>query len=248
MSDTAPVTPRYRWGFISPVEGDSEGGGRQSERLLPPDVAILTTGLGLQDYTVDGVEEAMARYWTCVDNLVSRGAQAVSLAGVPISSQLGRPRVLKLLEETKQRSGVEADTANEAIIAAMKHLGVQRIAIASRWAKELNDKLIAYLEAADIQVLTITSEGQWAKEAFGMSIEQGIKLAFLLGREAMRKAPNADALLLPGGTWRSLAAVPILEEDFDRPVFTNTTARAWRLIHQGIAPPVQGWSRLLVNP
>jgi arylmalonate decarboxylase len=248
MTETGTTTPRYRWGFISPTEGDSEGGGRQSEPLLPPDVAILTTGLGLKDYTVDGVEEAMARYWPCVDNLVSRGAQSVSLAGVPISSQLGRPRVLELLEETKRRNDVGADTANEAIIAAMKHLGVRRIAIASRWAKELNDKLIAYLELADIQVLAITSEGQWAREAFGMSIEQGIKLAFQLGREAMRKAPDAEGLLLPGGTWRSLAAVPILEDDFDRPVFTNTNARAWRLIHQGIAPPVKGWGRILTSP
>jgi maleate cis-trans isomerase len=167
---------------------------------------------------------------------------------VPISSQLGRPRVLKLLEETTQRTGLDADTANEAIIAAMKHLGVGRIAIASRWAKELNDKLIAYMEEAGIKVLAITSEGQWAKEAFGMSIEQGIKLAFQLGRDAMRRAPDAEGLLLPGGTWRSLAAVPILEEDFDRPVFTNTNARAWRLIHQGIAPPVEGWGRILTTP
>jgi maleate cis-trans isomerase len=96
--------------------------------------------------------------------------------------------------------------------------------------------------------LAITSEGQWAREAFAMSIEQGVKLAFQLGREAMRRAPDAEGLLLPGGTWRSLAVVPILEEDFDRPVFTNTTARAWRLIHQGIAPPKPGWSRLLTTP
>ncbi|MCA1647698.1 MAG: hypothetical protein LC797_20295 [Chloroflexi bacterium] len=135
----------------------------------------------------------------------------------------------------------------KAIIAAMQHLGVTRVAIASRWAKELNDKLVAYLEAAGIRTLAITSEGQWAKQAFAMSIEQGVKLAFQLGREAMRRAPDADGLLLPGGTWRSLAVVPILEEDFDRPVFTNTTARAWRLIHVGIAPPKSGWSRLLLS-
>jgi maleate cis-trans isomerase len=240
--------PRYRWGFIAPVHGDSEGGGGQSEPLVPPDVLTISTGLGLKDYTLDGVEEAMGRYWSCVDDLVQRGAQEVSLAGVPISSQLGRPRVLRLLEETRQRTGLPADTANEAIIAAMQHLGVQRVAIASRWAKELNDKLIAYLEAAGIRTLAITSEGQWAREAFAMSIEQGVKLAFQLGREAMRRAPDAEGLLLPGGTWRSLAVVPILEEDFDRPVFTNTTARAWRLIHQGIAPPKPGWSRLLTTP
>ena len=81
-----------------------------------------------------------------------------------------------------------------------------------------------------------------------MSIEKGVVLAFRLGREAMQKAPGAGALLLPGGTWRSLAAVPILEEDLNVPVITNATATAWRLINAGIAPPVQGWGTLLANP
>jgi maleate cis-trans isomerase len=96
--------------------------------------------------------------------------------------------------------------------------------------------------------LNVTSEGQWAKEAFSMSIEQGVKLAFQLGREAMKKSPGADGLLLPGGAWRSLAAVPILEEDFGRPVVTNPIAQVWRLMAAGIAPPVQGWGRLLAKP
>jgi arylmalonate decarboxylase len=64
----------------------------------------------------------------------------------------------------------------------------------------------------------------------------------------MRKAPSADGLLLAGGAWRSLAAVPILEEDFGIPVVTNPIAQVWRLIAAGIAPPVQGWGRLLAQP
>ncbi|MGZ5718765.1 MAG: aspartate racemase/maleate isomerase family protein, partial [Burkholderiales bacterium] len=65
--------------------------------------------------------------------------------------------------------------------------------------------------------------------------------------EAMCKAPDADGLLLPGGAWRSLAAVPTLEEDFGKPVVTNPIAQVWRLISKGVAPPVRGWGRLLAN-
>jgi maleate cis-trans isomerase len=109
----------------------------------------------------------------------------------------------------------------------------------------LNQALIAYLTHAGFEVLTVTSAGQWAKQAFSMSIEEGIRLAFQLAREAMRRAPRAEALLLPGGAWRSLAAVPILEEDFNVPVVTNPIAQVWRLIAAGVAPPVAGWGRLL---
>ena len=81
-----------------------------------------------------------------------------------------------------------------------------------------------------------------------MSIEEGVKLAFQLGREAMRRAPKAEALLLAGGAWRSLAAVPVLEEDYGIPVVTNPIAQVWRLMAEGIAPPVKGWGRLLASP
>jgi arylmalonate decarboxylase len=126
-------------------------------------------------------------------------------------------------------------------------VGARRIAVASRWSEQLNTALTAYLNHAGIEVLTITSVGQWAQQAFSMSIEEGVKLAFQLGRQAMRQAPQADALLLPGGAWRSLAAVPILEEDFGVPVITNPIAEVWRFIAAGIAPSVQGWGRLLAG-
>ena len=140
------------------------------------------------------------------------------------------------------------DTAGEAVVAAMQHLGVTRVTVGSRWADEVNEALVRYFAHAGIEVLAITSEGQWAKQAFGMSFEMGVRLAFQLGREAIRKAPDAEAIFLPGGAWRPLPAVPILEEDYNIPVFTNGNTRAWRIIHDGFAPAVEGWGRLLASP
>lgn len=242
------VQPRFIVGSISPLDA-----GRRPmplpERLLPPDVKRVSSFLNISDYTTGNVDAAIrTRYWECVDELVKQGAQRITLTGLPISSQLGRPRVLELIEETTRRTGVAADAHGEVAIDAMRHLGMRRIAVASRWSDELNGKLTAYLTAGGFEVLTVTSANQWAEEAGAMSIEAGVRLAFRLAREAMRKAPQADGLLLPGGAWRSLAAVPILEEDFGKPVVTNPIAQAWRLMSLGIAPPIQGWGRLLATP
>ena len=105
----------------------------------------------------------------------------------------------------------------------------------------------SYLKQAGIEIGAVTSEGQWASEAFLSSIERGFVLAMRLGREAMKKSPRARALLLPGGTWRSLAAVPLLEEEFGVPVLTNGVVTAWRFINEGLAPPIEGWGRLLAS-
>ena len=239
---------RFVEGTVSPI-GTDRHPLPQPEPLLPADIKRISASIEVSDYTPDGVQEAIGgRYWKCVDALVAQGAQRITLAGLPIASQLGRSRVLALAEETTRRTGIPADSHAEATVAALRHVGGLRVAIASRWSEQLNQALTSYLREAGVEILAITSVGQWAKQAFSMSIEEGVRLAFQLGREARRRAPDAQALLLAGGAWRSLAAVPILEEDFGIPVVTNPIAQVWRLMHEGIAPPVQGWGRLLAQP
>jgi hypothetical protein len=96
----------------------------------------------------------------------------------------------------------------------LKRFGATRIGVASRWADALNTKLVAYLKHAGIEVQAITNANQWAGKAFSMSLDEGVRLSFQLGKEARKRAPEAQAILLAGGAWRSLAAVPVLEEDF----------------------------------
>jgi len=241
------VRATYTWGFIGPGAGGEDNEQGRWQRLLPPDVRQVNVGLGISDYTVEGVDEAIVRYPDCVDRLIEKGAQRVVLGGVPICSQLGRARVLQLSKEAEQRTGVLADSTNEAIIAAFERLGVKRVAIASRWADQLNKAMVDYFAEAGIATGSVTSEGQWAAQGSAMSIEEGIVMSIRLGREAKRQAGDADAILLPGGAWRSLTAIPILEDEFGIPVVTNNNARAWRIIDAGMAPPLKGWGRLLAN-
>ena len=248
MNSANSTSTRFVAGTVSPI-GTDRHPMSQPEPLLPPDVQQISVSIEVSDYTPEGVREAIgARYWPCAETLAAQGANRITLAGLPIASQLGRERVLELAAETKRRTGIPADSHAEATVAALRHVGGMKIAIASRWSDQLNEALVTYLTKAGVEVLTITGVGQWAKQAFSMSIEEGVKLAFQLGREAMRRAPAAQALLLAGGAWRSLAAVPILEEDFRIPVVTNPIAQAWRLMHEGVAPPVKGWGRLLAAP
>jgi hypothetical protein len=52
-------------------------------------------------------------------------------------------------------------------------------------------------------------------------------LALDLGREALRAAPNAQALLLPGGLWFAIHAAPMLEREFGVPVLLNILSTTW---------------------
>ncbi len=119
MADPAEkLLPRFRYGVIHPRANEKvqRGPTYQLYRLVPLDVMEIATGLGLENYTPDGVEKAIGNYWNCVDELAKEKADVVIFGGAPISAVLGRPRVVDLLRQTKEKTGVPADAPLEALI------------------------------------------------------------------------------------------------------------------------------------
>jgi len=244
------LLPRFRYGVIQPRAHEEVQRGRsyQLYRLLPLDFMEISTGLGLENYTKEGVEKAVKNYWTCVERLAKEKVDHIIFSGAPISAMLTRSRVLELLSETQRRTGIPADAPLEALIAAMKHLGLTQLAVGSRWADPVNDAIIRYLEEGGLRVLGITKRNQWASDSFAMTLEQGLEMALEVGREAARKWPEAEGISVPGGAAMALHVIPAIEEEFGKPAFTNMSAEVWNdLIRPGIIPPVQGWGKLLAG-
>jgi len=246
------LKPRFRYGAIHPRahEDPKRNSSYQLYHVVPLDVIEISTGLGLEDYTVEKVEKAIKNYWPCVERLAKEKVDLIIFSGAPISATLGRPRVVELLRQTKEKTGIPADAPLEALIAALKHLGISKLSVGSRWADKVNDSIIRYLADASIEVVHITKRNQWAADAFGMTIEEGLKTALEVAREAGAAAAGAGAegVFIPGGAAMSLHAIPAVEDDFHKPAFTNTSVEVWHdLIRPGIIPPVEGWGCLLAN-
>ena len=244
------LLPRFRYGVIQPRANEEVSRARsyQLYKLLPLDFIEISTGLGLEDYTVEKVEKAINNYWPCVERLAKEKVDLIIFSGAPISAALGRHRVVELLRQTKEKTGINADAPLEALIAALKHLGITKLTVGSRWADKVNDSIIRYLADAGIDVVHMTKRNQWASEAFGMTIDEGLKTALEVGREAAAAAPSAEGVFVPGGAAMSLHAIPAVEDEFHKPTFTNMSAEVWNdLIRPGIIPPVQGWGCLLAN-
>jgi hypothetical protein len=85
---------------------------------------------------------------------------------------------------------------------------LKKLAVGGRWTDEFNQAVVRYLEDGGIKVVGITKRGQWGKEAFAMSFEEGLKLALEVGREAARVALDAAARRVPGGAAMSLHVIP----------------------------------------
>jgi arylmalonate decarboxylase len=242
--------PHFRYGFIQPRshEGRQRGAGYQFYRLVPLDVMEFSAVLGISNYTLDAVEKALSNYWKCVDTLAQEKVQVIILGGAPVSAALGRQRVLDLLRQTTEKTGIPTDAPLEALIASMKHLGLTKLAVGSRWADAVNDALGNYLKDGGIEVVGITKRNQWGAESAAMSLEEGLNMALEVGREAARSFPQAQAIAVPGGAALCLHVIPALEEEFGKPAFTNLSTEVWNdLVRPGVIPPIKGWGRLLAS-
>ena len=244
------VSPWYRLGYVIPhLYTDLDA--YQFYRVAPEGAMLVTTQLNLGDYSLAAIEHELPTLWERVDLLAMKRVDRIAVSGVPIASALGRKRMLALLEEVRRRSGVPADTDLEAHIAALDHLGVRKLALATRWPDHVAQALIAYLAEAGIEVVVTRSRGRDLEQNKLASPLEDHQLALELGRQALRDAPDAQALMLPGGLWFAIHAMPVLEAEFGVPVTLNITATLWAALHdmEGGLPnrPDPRWGRLLAS-
>jgi hypothetical protein len=107
------------------------------------------------------------------------------------------------------------------------------------------------LADAGIEVIACRSRARSLAQNKASSAADDHLLALELGREVLRAAPDAQALLMPGGLWFAIHAVPVLEAEFDRPVLLNILSTTWAALHAGgkrmqVRPDAR-WGKVLAS-
>ena len=247
MDNMNNLEPWYRLGFITPHQF-IDNLPYQFYRLAPPGMMLVAANLDLADYTEAAVEHELPLLWRLATALVKRGVERIHVSGVPVGAALGRQRVQTILAEGEKRTGIPFSTDMENIISALKFLGVTKLAIGSRWHDRLNDAVANYLKLGGVDVIGRKASGRSLAENESLKTSDGMRLAVDLGRSALEAAPDAEALLLPGGLWITIHAIPLLEAEFGKPVLINLSATIWATLRAaGLSKPVQGWGRLLAS-
>jgi maleate cis-trans isomerase len=224
------ISPWYQLGYVIPhLYTDLDA--YQFYRVAPEGMMLVTTGLNLTEYSLAAVERELPSLWKAFDLLAGKKVDRLSLSGVPVASALGRARMREILAEAEQRTGIACDTDLEAHIATLQHLGATRIALATRWPEAVNVALTRYLGEAGIEVLACRSRSRSLAENKHSSAAADHELALELGGEVLRETPEAQALLIPGGLWFAIHAVPMLEAQYGKPVLLNILSTTRAALH-----------------
>jgi len=244
------ISPWYQLGYVIPhLYTDLDA--YQFYRIAPEGMMLVTTGLDLKDYTLAAVERELPALQQRFDLLARKKVDRIALSGVPVASALGRKKMREILAEGESRTGLACDTDLEAHIAVLQHFGAIRIALATRWPDAVNAALTRYLADAGIEVLACRSRARTLEENKQSSAADDHLLALELGGQALRGAPDAQALLMPGGLWYAIHAAPLLEAEHGRPVLLNILSTIWTALRAAgnrmQKRPDPRWGRVLAS-
>jgi len=164
----------------------------------------------------------------------------VALAFTAASYSNGFAREAALADRIASLTGSPALTAAQAILAALEHLGVKRLALGTPYPESISAMGRAYWEAAGLTVA-----GYARLSGVTNIYDESEERAYRLARQA--DVPDADAVLLSGTGLPTIGVLELLERDLGKPVVSSNQALLWRALRMaGVREPVPGFGRLLV--
>jgi maleate isomerase len=215
-------------------------------RMAPRSVTIHFARLDTLAGEPGGVDGMAERTLGYLDSLPSaaRSLAAVKpdlvvLAHTAVSYLNGVARERALNERIAALAGAPAVTAAAAILAALRHLGAGRVALATPYPDVIAVAGRKFWEAAGLSIVA-------HRQLDGVAniYEESEERAYRLGRAA--DTPEADAVLISGTGLPTAGIVERLEHDLGKPVITSQAAMLWSALRTlGVEEPIRGFGRLL---
>ncbi|GAA2792815.1 aspartate/glutamate racemase family protein [Saccharopolyspora taberi] len=232
MSHTAGILyPGYSAEDDYPTLEGLLGGGRRLplvHTLMREDAhrvdALLD--IGSPDLLADGARQ-----------LLEHGVQSVIWACTSGSFVFGWQGARDQVETLQAVTGLPTSSTSFAFVHAASRLGLRRVAVAATYPADVAEAFVAFLAAAGIEVVRLSSRGIiTAAEVGTLGREEVLEFA------AANDDDRAEALLLPDTALHSVAWLDELETRLGKPVLTANQVSAWeglrlagdRAVHEGL--------------
>ena len=191
-------------------------------RLLPRDVTLHTARLLLTHITPDTLRSMLADLDTQSRLLASADVDFIMLGAVAPALTQGLRYDRELAQRIEAASGKRASTTATALLEALRHLGVTRIALAGPYDASVTALGKTFLEGNGVSVVATRELGLIDNTQVGHLKPAD---AYQLGRDADDAA--AQAVVFAGTNMRTMDVVERLENELGKPVISTTAAALW---------------------
>ncbi len=216
-----------RAGVIVPVDMALDA---EMRRWVPDGVSPLFTRTRHAD------DDAVRQ---CVHDLSAAAPAAVAYACRTDHFIDGLPGEKRLVEAMQSAGGAEAVTTSGAMISALTHLGVRRLAMATPHDAEAAEQLVAFLAEADIDVVG-RARLEPTSQVWSVPYERTMQLV----RDA--DASEAQAVLVSDINLATYDVIAPLEDELRKPILTANQVTMWAML-QAIGRQAVGPHQWLVS-
>lgn len=139
-----------------------------------------------------------------------------------------------------EASGGAAITTGQAIVEALRHLGIKKLVLLSPYVKTTNEEEVAYLKSAGFDILHDFAHGLSGSDDYiAVAPERWRDLAWENRRD------DADGYLLSCTNTTMIEAIAATEQKLGKPVVTSNQATLWACLRRlGLKQPIAGLGRL----
>src|ERR1044071_6233019 len=189
--------------------------------MMYPGVKFIPRAVGVRALTPEGYDAAWNAILPAARQLAKEGVDAIMVIGTSLTFYRGYDAHRQLLEQLRQETGLPVSTMTEAVVDGLKSVGAKRIAVATAYADEVNNRLADFLRCSGFEVLSL--------EGFGLFGFRG------------------PGLISCGGLLTLGCAEPI-EQRHGIPVVTSTQSAFWKAMRlAGDSGHVSGRGRMLAQ-
>ncbi|MGZ5269088.1 MAG: arylmalonate decarboxylase [Ramlibacter sp.] len=191
---------------------------------------FIARGIGISAVSPSGFNPVIDSIIDRALELRDAGAEVISLMGPSISFYRGAAFTASLREAMAEATGLPCTTMSHAIVGALRALGIRRVAVATSYVSELNERLVDYLTGAGFAVTAIEGMSITGVEAMGQVTTQAL---VDLATRVHARDPSAQGVFISCGGLLTLDAIRILERQLRVPVTASSPAGFWDVVRLG---------------
>jgi maleate isomerase len=210
-------------------------------KIVPDGVTLVVTSLAIVVRSKDEVDQSYDISMRAAREMAAAGCDIVVLGGVPINLSRGFNNAQQMIADLEAELKVKVSTSTAAQTAAAKALGCKKVVVCQPYEKSETDRIASYAKHFDCEVLGATGWGS----PFNQIGRIPRHAALDMGRELMKKHPDADSILFPSPHWPTAGALDVLEREFGINCMSAHQAIVWDALRRcGVNDRIDGFGRL----
>ena len=232
---------KARLGLICPSKGWTKE--HEWPRMLPRGVSYLIARMLLKATTPEELMKMGEHALEAAEMLASASVDVICYGCTVETILQGLEYDERLTEDLRKATGIPVKTMARASVEALREVKARKIALVTPYIEEINRREEAFFNSIGFEVV-------YEK---GLGISDTIEIAkvspgtvYRLGKEALSKAPEADAIFFSCGNLRTIETIPEIEKDTGKPAISSNQALLWSALRMaGVTEPIHGFGSLL---